>query len=243
MTNMMGKIKFLLLFILLTSFEVTYASECVILLHGLARSSASMEALEGRLVQEGYAVSNVDYPSTDHPIETLAPMAVEQGLRYCKKQSSQKINFVTHSLGGILVRQYLKTHKRQDIGRVVMLGPPNQGSEVVDNLKDTPGFELIHGPAGRQLGTDPSNLPRSLGPVDFELGVIAGTQSVNLILSTMLPNPDDGKVSVESTKVEGMADFIALPATHPFMMTDEIVIDQTVYFLKNGKFNKDALIK
>ena len=197
-----------------------------------------MEALEERLLKEGYSVSNVDYPSRDYPIETLSKIAVEKGLNYCKRRASEKINFVTHSLGGILVRHYFASNKLHNLGRVVMLGPPNQGSEVVDQLKNAPGFELINGPAGRQLGTNFSSIPRALGPVDFELGVIAGTQSINLILSTMLPDPDDGKVSVDSTKVEGMADFIALPTTHPFMMRNEAVIDQTVYFLKNGSFKK-----
>ena len=212
------------------------AKECVILLHGLARSADAMQLLATRLEQAGYAVSNVDYPSTHYPIEQLAPLAIEQGLNTCQQQSAQPIHFVTHSLGGILVRYYLTTQTIAHLGRVVMLGPPNQGSEVVDTLKDAPGFELLNGPAGQQLGTDEASVPKQLGPVDFELGVIAGTQSFNLILSTMLPNPDDGKVSLESTKVMGMADFIALPTTHPFMMKNDAVIAQTLYFLQHGQF-------
>ena len=217
------------------------ANECVVLLHGLARSATSMQALETRLTNEGFQVNNIDYPSRDHPVEELATLVVGQGIQACTEQLAPKINFVTHSLGGILVRVYLKANQRDDIGRVVMLGPPNQGSEVVDNLRDTPGFELLNGPAGMELGTGPSDIPKLLGPVDFELGVIAGTQSINLILSTFLPDPNDGKVSVESTKVEGMTDFIALPTTHPFMMKNKTVIDQTVYFLKHGKFDKKEL--
>lgn len=233
----MTRVKYLLPLLLLVLFQPASANECVILLHGLARSSSSMEVLEQRLLKEGYLVSNVDYPSRHYSIEVLATTAVEEGLKDCKEKKSSRISFVTHSLGGILVRKYLASHKREDTGRVVMLGPPNQGSEVVDKLKDTPGYELINGPAGRQLGTNPDSIPRSLGPVDFELGVIAGTQSINLILSTMLPNPDDGKVSVESTKVEGMTDFIALPTTHPFMMKNDTVIEQTLKFLANGEFD------
>ncbi len=218
-----------------------YGKECVVLLHGLVRTSASMEKLERRLEKENYYVINVSYPSREHTIEELANIAVGSGIKSCLEKETSKINFVTHSLGGILVRQFLKLNKRKDIGRVVMLGPPNQGSEVVDNLKDTPGFELINGPAGMQLGTKVTDIPKALGPVEFELGVIAGTQSINIILSTFLPNPDDGKVSVESTKVEGMKDFVALPTTHPFMMKNEIVIEQVVHFLKNGKFFESEL--
>ncbi len=229
--------KLIISLLLLISTSHAFATECVILLHGLVRSATSMATLEQRLLTEGYQVNNIDYPSRDYPIETLAEMAVGQGIEGCEKQQASKINFVTHSLGGILVRVYLKSHQRDDIHRVVMLGPPNQGSEVVDNLKNTPGFELLNGPAGMQLGTQSSDLPKSLGPVNFELGVIAGTQSINLILSTFLPNPDDGKVSVESTKVAGMKDFITLPTAHPFMMKDTEVIDQVVNFLSNGKFS------
>ncbi len=229
---------YFLLMILTTSIIEVNASECVILLHGLARTSSSMHTLETRLSKEGYIVNNIDYPSRNFSVEKLADIAIKEGIGLCRKKSTTRISFVTHSLGGILVRQYLKDHKLRDIGRVVMLGPPNQGSEVVDNLKNVPGFELINGPAGQQLGTKASDVPKSLGPVDFELGVIAGTQSINLLLSTLLPNPDDGKVSVESTKVKGMKDFIALPTTHPFMMKNEEVIKQIIQFLKHGKFIK-----
>ncbi len=216
--------------------RTVFPQECVVLLHGLARTSNSMKKLEKRLEKEGYAVINIDYPSRKYSIEKLSELTVEKGFNECGKNNCNTVNFVTHSLGGILVRLYLAEHQKNNVGRVVMLGPPNQGSEVVDNLKNMPGFELLNGPAGMQLGTDPYSMPKSLGAVNFELGVIAGTQSINLFLSTFLPNPDDGKVSVESTKVKGMKDFIALPATHPFMMKNEEVIDQTVYFLKNGKF-------
>ena len=232
----MSKPKYLLLVLLMAMCQSLLAGECVVLLHGLVRSAKSMEALESRLMNEGYYVSNIDYPSRSQPVDPLAELAVGKGIEDCTAYSPTKIHFVTHSLGGILVRAYLEQHTRDDVGRVVMLGPPNQGSEVVDRLKNTPGFELLNGPAGMQLGTKPTDIPKSLGPVDFELGVIAGTRSINLILSTFLPNPDDGKVSAESTKVEGMVDFVALPTAHPFMMKNPAVIEQTVHFLKHGEF-------
>jgi pimeloyl-ACP methyl ester carboxylesterase len=226
------------LMLLLMLSAVAQAKECVVLLHGLARTADSMTVLEERLVAEGYTVVNVDYPSTQHPIEVLAGLGVGQGIAECERRTSSRINFVTHSMGGILVRAYLKANKRDDIGRVVMLGPPNQGSEVVDALKDLPMFELLNGPAGLQLGTGPADIPKALGPVDFELGVIAGTQSVNLLLSTLVPGDNDGKVSVEATKVERMQDFLALPTTHPLMMRNQEVIEQTVFFLRHGQFKE-----
>ncbi|MBD3647913.1 MAG: alpha/beta fold hydrolase [Pseudomonadales bacterium] len=228
----------LLFFLLLlhVSDVVGETRECVILLHGLARTADSMVDLKEALTRAGYFVVNVDYPSRHKPVEELADIAVPEGLSQCEENHALPISFVTHSLGGILVRYYYKHHDHDHLKRVVMLGPPNQGSEVVDNLKDMPGFELLNGPAGRQLGTSEEDIPRQLGPVDFELGVIAGTRSINLILSSFLPNPDDGKVSVAATRVRGMCGFVALPATHPFMMGNDRVIQQVIHFLDQGKF-------
>ncbi|MCZ6501194.1 MAG: alpha/beta hydrolase [Gammaproteobacteria bacterium] len=210
------------------------ASDCVILLHGLARTDASMEKLASVLSQEGFEVVNVSYPSRQYPVEELSKIAVERGLSKCPGDGT--IHFVTHSLGGILIRYYLEKNDLEGLGRVVMLAPPNQGSEVVDNLRDVPGFTLINGPAGSQLGTDKDSISSKLGPVHFELGVIAGTESMNPILSQYLPNPDDGKVSVESTKVEGMSDFITVPHSHPFVMRAQEAIKQVVSFLRTGSF-------
>ncbi len=212
------------------------AAECVVLLHGLARTADSMETLAEALETAGYRVVNVDYPSREKPIEALAEVAVPEGLQGCRVAAAQPVNFITHSLGGILVRQYYSRHPPDGLKRVVMLGPPNRGSEVVDNLKDLPGFEFLNGPAGRQLGTDPESVPNHLGAVNFELGVIAGTRTFNPILSNFLPDPDDGKVSLERTKVAGMCSFIALPVTHTFMMQDTQVIEEALHFIQEGRF-------
>jgi hypothetical protein len=123
------------------------------------------------------------------------------------------------------------------IGLIVNLSVP---SEVVDTLRDFPGFAAINGPDGLQLGTDEEGIPANLGAVNYEVGVIAGTETFNPILSLYLPNPDDGKVSVESAKVEGMSDFIKAPYFHPFIMTAPTVIKQTVSFIKAGQFNHDS---
>jgi pimeloyl-ACP methyl ester carboxylesterase len=215
-----------------------HASECVILLHGLARSSDSMNKMESALSSEGYFVVNHDYASRKNTIQVLAAEEIPAALSKCKPD--EKINFITHSLGGIVLRQYLSTHSIENLGRVVMLGPPNKGSQVADKLKSVPGYKLINGPAGMQLGTDVESVPFKLGCADFEVGIIAGTKSINLILSTMLPNPDDGKVSVENTTLEGMADHITIPVSHPFIMKDARAINQAIFFLKNGKFDQVA---
>jgi len=212
------------------------ADECVILLHGLWRSEQSMSRLEKTLADAGYRVQNIEYESTEKPVEVLAEEAVPAGLAGCN--DAETIHFVTHSMGGILVRQYLVEHDIDRLGRVVMLGPPNQGSEVIDRYGDWPGFEWFSGPAGMQLGTGEGSLPRSLGPAHFDLGVIAGYQTINPILSQSLPGPDDGKVSVEATRVEGMDDHLEMPVTHVFMMRDTAVIAQVLYFLENGRFQR-----
>jgi len=214
-------------------------ADCVVLLHGLARTARSMEVLEESLQNAGYRVANVDYPSREQRVEDLAPTAVEAGLGECDAGADERVHFVTHSMGGILVRYYLAHHRIPNLGRVVMLAPPNGGSEVVDEMKDMPGFELVNGPAGLQLGTGPDSLPLQLGAVTYPVGVIAGTRSVNPLLSSYLPDPDDGKVSVARTKVEGMADFIEIDATHPFIMRNAEALAQTENFLKTGAFSHD----
>ena len=217
--------------------------ECVILLHGLARTAASMAVLDNALTGAGFTVANVGYPSRKHPIERLAPMAMELGIGECRGRSASVIHFVTHSMGGILVRYYLADHRLPELGRVVMLAPPNQGSRVADELAGIPGFKLLNGPAGLQLGTGKDSVPLKLGPARFELGVIAGTRSINPILSGIIPELDDGKVSVENTKLKGMVDFLTLPHTHTFMMRSSRVIHQTVHFLRNGRFDKSGGIR
>jgi len=195
-----------------------------------------MENMAEALQAADFSTANVDYPSQSGTVESLAPMAVDTGLDECRATGAKKIHFVTHSMGGILLRWSHQTKPIADLGRVVMLGPPNQGSEVIDETREWAITQLFSGEAGMQLGTDEESIPAQLGPVDFELGIIAGVGTINPFMSSILPAYDDGKVSVESTRVLGMADFMIVDSSHRYLMNSEIVIENTVAFLRTGKF-------
>lgn len=213
------------------------AEEGVVLLHGLCRTDSSMRKMAASLKDAGFIVENVAYPSRTAVIEKLSDDAIGAALKSENLKDCKKIHFVTHSLGGILVRSYFARHDRDRLGRVVMLGPPNQGSEVVDSLKSWYFFQKLNGPAGGELGTEAASVPNALGPVNFECGVIAGDRSINWINSlAMINGTDDGKVSVERTKVAGMKEHLVVHTTHTFMMRNKKVIAATIRFLKKGTF-------
>ncbi len=214
------------------------SGQCVVLLHGLGRTHRSMARIETALRGAGYATANIDYPSQGQAIELSARAAIPEGVRHCRETGAHTIHFVTHSMGGLLLRYYLSSHPVEGLGRVVMLGPPNQGSEVADALAGTPLYDRINGPAGAQLVTGPDGIAARLGPADFPLGIIAGNEqtAIDSVLATRIPGENDGKVAVERARLEGMDDFLVLPVNHTFMVMDEVVIAQVLHFLRHGRF-------
>ena len=211
--------------------------ECVVLLHGLGRSETSLFFLEEALKAEGYLVVNRTYPTTEMSIEALLDY-VTAAVGEC---GEARVNFVSHSLGGIVARGWIQQNQPDSLGRVVMLAPPNHGSEVADELGQLSLFGMLMGPAGQELRTGPTGIPEQLGPVTFDLGVIAGNQSINPLFSALIPGTDDGAVSIESTRIEGMADHITLATTHTMMMNNPVVIAQVVNFLQTGTFDHELI--
>ncbi len=214
--------------------------ESVVLIHGLARSSMAMNRMAKELRKEGYHVINVDYPSTSASIEKLT----QQVFRNLQPQLAEvgTVHFVTHSMGGIILRQYLQKNELPNLGRVIMLAPPSRGSEVADKLGTTLLYKWINGPAGNQLGTGKNSLPLRLDEPVFELGIIAGDRSINPILSMLIPGPDDGKVALKRVKPATYSDYLQMHVTHACMMWNRKVISQTVYFLRYGTFKHEEQI-
>jgi len=229
--------KILILFLIVGFQSVAMAnSECVVLLHGWAQITNSMGKLERTLSRAGYTVANTKYTARQYGINELANNTIERGIADCRKSGSNPIHFVTHSLGGILLRVYLEHKALNELGKVVMLGPPNQGSEIVDGLRRIPGFRIITGPTVTELGTGDDSISSKLGPIHFELGVIAGNTNINPLNYLFRSGPNDSVVTVESTRVDGMKAHMVLPVTHQLMMRNNEVIDQAIHFLKTGSF-------
>lgn len=218
---------------LFVMFPMMAQADCVVLLHGLARGQGSWSVMVPALQRAGYSVENAGYPSTDAPIAELLPH-VDNAMAACAGRGATHV--VTHSMGGILFRAWVAARGQPFDGRVVMLGPPNGGSELVDKLGDFAPFRWVNGPAGLQLGTDADSVPNQLGPYRGALGVIAGSRSVSPVFSALIPGRDDGKVAVEATKIDGMIAHLTVPSTHTFMMMNPVVVGQVLHFLEHERF-------
>ena len=219
--------------------DTVTARESVVLLHGLSRGEWVMRPLARRLERAGWDAHVVGYPSTSLGMEGLV-RHLGAALERCCAEAS-RVHFVSHSMGGIVVRAYLAERTPPNLGRVVMLSPPNGGSEIVDRLGDWRLFQWVFGPVAPQLGTGPDSLPNRLGPVSYEVGVITGDRIISPAGWLFIPGPSDGTVSIESAgRLGGMRDFIVMPHTHTFIMWAEPVAEEVQHFLRTGAFSAGA---
>lgn len=219
--------------------QTSEPTPCAILLHGITKGRESMAPLAQALLENGYYVVNLDYPSRKQPIEQLAASTIPRGLAACKQAGASPINFVVHSMGSLLLRQYYAQRSAGEVHRAVMLGPPNRGSRLGNFLSCIPWIKDLNGPAGKQMGVDPQSVPSQLGPIPFATGVIAGTRSYNPLFAAIIRGDDDGRVGVPSTYVQGVCARMTLPVTHGGLTEDRRVAPEVLRYLRSGRFSVD----
>jgi pimeloyl-ACP methyl ester carboxylesterase len=214
----------------------------VVLLHGISRTSRSFRRMQAAIEGCGFATLNLDYPSRRKALEALAD-DIHPAIELFAAGIDGSIHFVGHSMGGLLTRAYLARYRPKRLGRVVMLGTPNGGSEIADRLKNVLPYRAWFGPAGQQLiTTRDATLDAILPPVDYPVGIIAGDRSIYPISSVLLPKPHDGRVPVENTRLDGMVDHVVIKASHPGLMRSNLAIDQTIAFLREGRFTPSVVV-
>ena len=229
---------FAVLFLFMPSAQ---AAETVVLLHGIAKTSSSMKPVEKALRAAGYEVLSMTYPSTKKNMTGIIEGLREAPLNQGFWDKAEKVHFVTHSMGGLVVQQYLNAYRGDlpapKLGRVVMLAPPNGGSEVADLLHNLWPYQWYYGPAGQDLTT--TSRQQAVVEPYYDLGIIAGTKEwMYIVAAFVVPGASDGRVSVEKTKMSGMKDHMTVPATHTFIMDRSDVHRQVLSFLKDGAFSR-----
>jgi hypothetical protein len=210
--------------------------EHVVLLHGMAQTPLSMAPLGHDLRRAGYLVRNIGYPTRRHDVAELARRYLAPAVAAVGAESP--VHLVTHSLGGLIARQYLQWAALPEGSRIVMLAPPNHGSEVADLVRDWLVYRWLMGAVGQQLVTTADGIVHRLGPVDAEVGIIAGNRTIQPWFSALIPGQDDGAVSVASTRLDGMRDFIVVGGSHTLLVLKREVRRQVVHFLRHGRFRR-----
>jgi pimeloyl-ACP methyl ester carboxylesterase len=214
----------------------------VVLLHGISRTARSFRKMQTALESTGFATLNLDYASRRKALEALAE-DIHPAIQRFADGLDGSVHFICHSMGGLLARVYIARYRPKRLGRVVMLGTPNSGSEIADRLKDFGIYRAFFGPAGQQLGTQRDAAVEALfAPVDYPVGIIAGDRSIYPITSAFLPKPHDGRVSVENTRLDRMVDHVVVHTSHPWLVRSGEAIAQTIAFLREGRFKPSAVI-
>lgn len=210
--------------------------ECVVLVHGLWRSGFAMRSIASNLEDNGYQTVSVDYPSTQSKIPELVQGYLLTSYEECKQTGAKKIHLVSHSMGGILIRQFLQNHSLPKGSKVVMLSPPNQGSELSEKFGSSWWYQWVVGPAGVSLSNTQQGIISKLDAIDEPVGIIAAYRDWSVWPNSWLPQPNDGTVSVESMKLAEMDDFILVNSGHAMMRFSDLVQSQIRQFLAVGEF-------
>ncbi len=206
----------------------------VLLVHGFLRSKDSFAGLDAALKEAGYEVYSVNYPSSGFDVDVFARQI--QGLLDQATADFEEVSLVTHSMGGLVARRALSQDETPEVHGLVMIAPPNQGAVMADLLLDWWPSEHITGPAGKQLTTKVEGFAKNAGAPKCSFGVIAGARGTEDGWNPLIPGDDDGVVGVESTRMEGMADFAVVEATHTVIMNDASTVKHVIRFLQEGSF-------
>jgi pimeloyl-ACP methyl ester carboxylesterase len=202
--------------------------------HGLWVNGTDMTVLRRRLAQAGYDARQFTYPSVREPPSANA-MALQA---FVRELDGDRLHFVGHSLGGIVIRHLFHDYPGQRPGRVVTLGTPHRASTAAVKLARWLPGRFALGQSVRQglLGGLPP------WPGDRELGSIAGTLRMGMgMVIPDIPTPNDGTVALEETRIPGMRDHVTLPVSHFGLLLSRRVFHEIDHFLKHGRFrNSDA---
>ena len=211
-------------------------NDYVVLMHGLWNSSSRMKKFEDYFSNKGYQVLNIDYPTTETPIQSIESRYLGPIINAIPFQTGQKVHFVTHSMGGLVLRDYLRKNQLPQLGRIVMISPPNGGSEWANLLINNAFYRWAAGPAAFDLRTVDNDFLSKLGAVTYELGIIAGNKTYAESFQDVIPGPDDGMVGVESMKLPGMRDLIIIHEHHRGLTWNLEAMNQAWFFIKSGQF-------
>lgn len=211
----------------------------LVVLHGWTTGYDNMRDACRFFQRAGYHVVSLRYPVRKATPATLINDHIRPGIAKHCTDPERQIHFLTHSLGGVLLREYLRTDRPDKLGKVVMLGAPNNGIELVDRLVDRRGFARFFGPTVVELRTGEDSWPRRLGKADFPLGIIMGNTRLRVpFTSRFLPGSDDGIVSAQSGQLEGMRQLIEVSAFHTALAVRPAILQRAEQFFRTGSFDE-----
>ncbi len=215
--------------------------EHVILLHGLGRRSTSLSGLRKGLEKAGFAPEYWPYPSRRRRLDAHIDSFRNWLLG---KNFEHPVHFAGHSLGGLIIRGALSKEVPFQLGRIVLIATPNQGAGVVSRFEHSRLPHLIFGEPLQDL-SESALQKKGLGIPETDIGVIAGLQRFHPLNPMSYVNnlhyrgmEHDGTVALANTKLRGSTDNISINAHHTFISNHPMTIEQTIYFLKNGKFRR-----